>query len=118
MRAGDFRDLARFERHPSEQAGDGEATDAYGNPIGEWAEIASVSANLRETPGRESVKAGRLESSRTGTLRVRASTIARGIKPADRVHVRGALWNILSGPVQVDNAGMIIEFLIETGGSQ
>lgn len=116
MRAGDFRERARFERDPSQQSDAEGLVDDYGNPISEWIEIATVGANLRETPGREALAAGRLESTKTGTLRVRASSLTRGISAVDRVFVRNSYWNIRSEPIQVDDRGMVLEFMIETGG--
>lgn len=114
MQAGVLRDRARFERLPSEAEGADETDfDEYGNPIGDWEEIATVWADLREQPGKEALKAGRLESARVGTLRVRASSIVSGVTAADRVIVRGACWGIVSGPVQMDRAGAVLEFTLE-----
>ncbi|MDO6799365.1 head-tail adaptor protein [Shimia thalassica] len=117
MKAGEFSDRAVFERRPSEAAGDDVAIDAYGNPTGDWVEVVSALANLRETPGREALMAGRPESKRTGTLRVHAWSKTRSIMAGDRVQVRGATWGILSGPVQIDQMGRFLEFTIETGGA-
>lgn len=115
-RAGQLRDRARFERAPSESADADDADyDDYGNPVGDWSELGTVWADLRETPGREAIKAGRVESGRSGTLRVRASTMTRAVTAADRVIVRGSTWDIRSGPVQIDRAGALVEFTIETG---
>ncbi|MBU2941410.1 head-tail adaptor protein [Shimia thalassica] len=117
MKAGEFSDRAVFERRPSEAAGDDVAIDAYGNPTGDWVEVVSALANLRETPGREALMAGRPESKRTGTLRVHSWSKTRSITAGDRVLVRGATWGILSGPVQIDQRGRFLEFTIETGGA-
>ncbi|MEP3633687.1 MAG: head-tail adaptor protein [Shimia thalassica] len=106
----DGRTRARFERKSS-------GTDAYGNPSGEWSLLGTVGANLRETPGKESLQAGRLESSRTGTLRVRASTVTKAVIPSDRVTVRGTTWSIISGPVQIDVKGLELEFTLTTEGA-
>lgn len=111
VRAGQFRDRAVFERSP-----DG-LTDEYGDPTGGWKHLATAWADFRETPGKEAMAAGRLESTKTGTLRVRASAAMRAIHPGDRVTVRGEAWNIRSLPAQIDRAGAVLEFTVETGGA-
>lgn len=112
--AGNFRDLAVFER---KAVG---ALDAYGNPGGGgWSRIFEARAWLREVPGREAIAAGRIEAATAGTLRVMASPTspARAIGAADRVQVRGQVWAIKGAPIDPDGAGRVIEFLIERGGA-
>lgn len=88
--------------------------DGYGNAITGWADLAGgkLWANVRETPGKEAVAAGRLEASRTATIRVRASSLSRSITAADRVQARGHVWNIRS-VIEIDRA--TLELLVEAG---
>lgn len=110
-RAGNFRDQVTFELLP------GDAVDDYGNPADVWVEIATVMADIRERPGRESFASGRPESTRTATLRVRTEPAMQAMTSADRVVARGATWDILSGPIQVDRTGQVLEFILETGAA-
>jgi SPP1 family predicted phage head-tail adaptor len=108
MNAGKLRDRVTFERR------DDNARDALGNPApATWAPLLTVWANFRETLGREALAAGRLEARGTGTLRLRASAATRGITAADRVEVRGALWEVTSPPAKVDDAGAWLEVRLE-----
>lgn len=112
-RAGSLKDRARFERLPVGAGVD--RYDEYGNPAAAaWAELMTVWADLRETPGKERLAAGRLEAPVSGTLRIRASTGARAITAADRVQIRGATWAIRSAPIEVDR-GRLLEMIIERG---
>lgn len=111
-RAGKFRERAVFERRAA--AG----RDDYGNPApAGWQPLGRIWADLRETPGREAIAAGRVEAKATGTLRVRASAVARSILAQDRVTVRGAVWVILSAPVWADQRGAVLEMTVERGGA-
>lgn len=112
--AGNFRDLAQFERKAEG------ALDAYGNPTGAaWAALFEARAWLRETPGREVIAAGRLEAAATGTLRILASPTspARAITAGDRVRVRGAVWAIVGPMIDPDGDGRSIECLVMRGGA-
>lgn len=115
MGAGNYRDLATFERKSAD------ALDRFGNPGGgTWSAIAGLSGVrcwLRETPGKEALAAGRLEAPVTATLRVMASASApvRAVTAADRVQARGATWVIKGGPVDPDGRGRQVEFLLERG---
>lgn len=112
MAAGKYRDNAVFQRKT------GAALDAYGNPTnGGWGGFFEGPAWLRETPGKEALAAGRLEAPATGTLRMLASPTSplRDITSADRVRVRGHLWNIRGGPVDPDGLGRQVEFILERG---
>lgn len=88
--------------------------DGFGNTITGWTDLITVWANVRETPGKEIVAAGRIEASRTATIRVRASSQSRAVTAADRVIARGQIWNIRSVPAVGDGREMI-EFLVEAG---
>lgn len=88
--------------------------DGYGNVTTGWADLAGgkLWASMRETPGKEAVAAGRIEASRTATIRVRASSLSRTITAADRVIARGNVWNIRS-VIEIDRA--TLELLVEAG---
>ena len=105
MKAGDLRDRVTIQRATT-------ADDGFGNVTNGWTDHLTVWANIRETPGKEAVAAGRLEASRTATIRVRASSVSRGITAADRVQARGQVWNIRS-VIEIDRA--TLELLVENG---
>jgi SPP1 family predicted phage head-tail adaptor len=107
MGAGALRDRVTFQRLV---AGD----DGYGNAVTGWADHLTVWADVLETPGREAVAAGRVEASRTATMRIRRSSQSLGLSAADRVLVRGRVWNIRSiGDVGRDR--VLLEMVIEVG---
>lgn len=108
MTAGKLRDRITIERQT-------ETTDEYGNTVGAWSALFSVWADMRETPGKERVEAGRVEASRTATIRIRRSVQSAGITEADRLIARGATWNIRSIS-QVTAKGAMLELLCEGGG--
>lgn len=107
VRAGSLRDRVTFQRATT---GD----DGYGNTTTAWADHLTVWANVRETLGKERVDAGRVEASRTATIRVRQSTDTLGLTEADRVIVRGRPWNIRS-IARVSNDRAMLDILVEAG---
>ena len=107
MRAGDLRDRVTIQRATN-------SDDGFGNTISGWSDLLTVWANVRETPGKEIVAAGRIEASRTATIRVRASSQSRGVTAADRIIARGQVWNI-RGRAEVGDGRELIEFLCEAG---
>ncbi|WP_282026855.1 phage head closure protein [Limimaricola cinnabarinus] len=109
MRAGSLRDRITIQRQT-------ETTDDYGNTVGAWADLVSVWADVRETTGKEKVAAGRVEASRTATIRVRKSSATAGITEADRLTARGETWNIRS-IAQADRKGVMLDLLCESGVS-
>lgn len=115
-RAGKFRDRLTVERQ-----GDSGALDIYGNPAAAvWQKLAPVGefwGDLRETTGKERLAAGRLEAPATATLRLRRSPETAAIEAADRVIARGAVWAIVSAPVDPDGRGRLVEFTLERGGA-
>ncbi|GMG82587.1 hypothetical protein LNKW23_18000 [Paralimibaculum aggregatum] len=108
-RAGRFRERARFQRRSDD------GRDAHGQALGVWGDLVTVWAHFRETLGKEGIEAGRLEGNATGTLRIRYSAAATGITSADRVVIRGAVWNIRGQPIQIDNRNRVIEMKLERG---
>lgn len=114
MEPGRLRDRITFQRLTH---GD----DGYGNAVTGWADIArpsggalTVWADMRETPGKERVEAGRVEASRTATIRIRASSEVAGVTEADRVMARGEAWNI-RGIAPVGNDRAMLDLLVEAG---
>lgn len=110
--AARFSEKITFQRQTDE-------TDAYGNTKGAFAAIPNgeVWADIRETTGKEKIASGAVESTRSATIRVRYSSVTAAITAADRVQALGAVWNIRSGPVRVERAPRVLEFLCETGGA-
>lgn len=89
--------------------------DADGNVQQLWQPLCALWANVRETPGREAVNAGRVAANHTATIWLRSGALARGITPGDRAVYRGIAWDILgANPTGAD--GRIIELLVETDG--
>jgi len=107
MRAGNLRDRVTFQR---QIGGD----DGYGNTVIGWADHLTVWADVRATLGKEKVDAGRVESSNTATIRIRASSDSRALTEADRVIARGQAWNIRS-IVPVGNDRTALDLLCERG---
>lgn len=111
-RAGHFRDRVTVEVKASG------ALDAYGNPSDAiWSVRGVFWADLRETPGKERLAAGRLEAPVTATLRLRATPETLAILPADRVLARGFTWKIIGAPIDPDGRSRQIEVTLERGGA-
>lgn len=112
-RAGKYRDRVEVQRES-----DTGALDAYGNPAGQsWGTLGTFWGDLRETPGRERIAAGRLEAPATATLRLRRSPESLGITAADRVLARGQVWAITGAPVDPDGRRAEVELTLERGGA-
>ena len=107
MAAGKFADRVTFQR---QGAGD----DGYGNVTTPWVDHLTVWADVLEGLGREKVAAGRVESPKTATIRIRQSTDAATLTEADRVQARGVAWNIRS-IVRVGRKNDVLEMLCEAG---
>ncbi len=91
--------------------------DADGNVLQVWEPLAALWANVRETPGRETLEAGRVASVHTATVWVRSGPISRGITGGDRLIYRDLAWDILgANPSGAD--GRIIELILQTDGRQ
>ena len=106
--------MIRFDRRVSFDRRVG-SKDADGNVQQRWQPLCALWANVRETPGREAVEAGRVTASHTATIWLRAGALARGITAGDRAVYRGLAWDILGvHPSGAD--GRIIELLVETEG--
>lgn len=107
MGASALRDIIKVQRETSTE-------DGYGNTVSGWADHLTLWANIRETPGKEMVDSGRVQASRTATIRVRASNGSRAITEADRIVARGKTWNIRS-VAEVGNDRAMLDILVEVG---
>jgi SPP1 family predicted phage head-tail adaptor len=107
MAAGKFADRVTFQRQ-------GTGDDGYGNVTTPWVDHLTVWADMLEGLGREKVAAGRVESPKTATIRIRQSTDAATLTEADRVQARGQVWNIRS-IVRVGRNNNVLEMLCEAG---
>lgn len=108
-RAGRFRERARVERFSDL------GEDEHGQALGLWETYGTFWAHFREMLGKESIEAGRLEGNATGTLRLRYSGLTAAITSADRVVIRGAVWNVRGQPIQIDNRNRVVELKLERG---
>lgn len=109
MRAGNLRDRITIERQATVE-------DEFGNTRADWSPLMSLWADMRETTGKERVEAGRVEASRTATIRVRKSGQSSIITEGDRIIARGEAWNIRS-IAQADRMGKMLDMLCEVGVS-
>lgn len=85
--AGKQRKRVTFERRPTTR-------DDYGAQSNDWSALFTMWGGLRETSGRERVRAGALQAPMSGVLTVRSMSDTRGITEADRVKIDGVVWNI------------------------
>ena len=107
-KSGNFRDRAVIERLNTS------AVDAYGNVSTGWATLVTRWADIRERTGKEEIEGGALAGVNKATMRVRSDAVTTALTEADRVNVRGALWNIQS-IIQPDRKNAIVEMIIEKG---
>lgn len=89
--------------------------DDYGNEIPASSGDLTVWANVRETPGKEKLEAGRLEDQRTATIRVRASSDSRRITAGHQATARGNTWDVKS-VAALDDGRQWIDILVALRG--
>lgn len=128
MQAGKLRDRVTFQRRgagavPGESSGDTDefgnsipGSDEFGNVDAPFEDLFTVWADMLEHTGKERLAAGRIEATRTATIRVRRTVRTKTITASDRLLARGAAWNILSA-IAIGRDNAMIEFLCETGGA-
>lgn len=88
--------------------------DGYGNEGGDLVNLFCAWADMLETPGREGLAAGRVEASRTATVRIRRSPESLDLTAADTMLARCETWAIISiGNVARDRA--LLELVCQTG---
>jgi SPP1 family predicted phage head-tail adaptor len=105
--AGKFRERVTFQRP-------GVGDDGYGNVTAHWVDDVTVWADMLDQLGKERIAAGRVESSRMATIRVRQSTQTDPITAGWRIMARGEAWNIRS-IVRVGRKNDVLEMLCEAG---
>jgi SPP1 family predicted phage head-tail adaptor len=112
MDARGLHDRVAFQRR-------GTVDDGYGNvQTDTWTTVATIWAAFRPQFGKELLEAQRLQSTTTGTLRVRRSAFSTTITADDRaMFIIGAyknkIMNIRSIVPSMDNT--MIEFVVEEG---
>ena len=104
MRAGRLRNLCVFE---TQSAGD----DGYSNTTGAWDEKCRAYGRLLAQTGREVLESGQHEGQTFARLWVRANSQTRLIKSADRVTVKGKIWQIKT-PASGSEKNEELEFLL------
>lgn len=107
QRAGNLNRRVTFERRRS-------GTDEFGNVSNAWDYLMSVWADVRETVGREAVEAGRIEASRTATVRIRRSSDSLRLTADDRMLYSGDAWNIRS-IADLGRENEMLDLLVEFG---
>lgn len=105
--AGKFHDRVTFQRP-------GVGDDGYGNVTAPWIDDVTVWADMLEQLGKERVAAGRVESARAATIRVRQSSQVAAVKTSWRIIARGEAWNIRS-IAAVGRKNDVLEMLCEAG---
>ena len=107
MASGKFRDRATVESPDH-------TSDDYGNVTSGWQNAREIWADVLERTGKEKLEAGAVQSMRMATVRVRSNNTTRAITTADRLTVRGEVWNIRS-IAQIGRSKRVIEFSCEAG---
>lgn len=83
--AGDLRSKVVFQRR-REIVTTAEASDKYGNALGEWETVFECRARLQPRLGSEEVVASRLQGKQPYILTIRSCIAAREVTPAWRVY--------------------------------
>jgi len=100
----------RIERRPET------ADDGAGNTLDDWVEVATRWAGWRPEFGREAVAAGRLESTRAGTVTLRRDATTATLSAADRlVFVTGPETGSIADVRSVIPLDEVIEVTVEIG---
>lgn len=90
------------------------ARDATGQPVVVWSVLAPRWGNIRMTPGKEAIAAGRVEDTATATLRVQADSLTELLTGRDAVVAKGRLW-IIKGIAVATDRDREIDLRLETG---
>lgn len=107
IKPGGLSYRVRFERRAA-------TDDGFGNVESAWEPVLTVWAAFRPRFGRETVEAGRLESTSTGTLTIRRAAATSAITAADRAvfvtgEWAGRVMNIRSIVPTHDGIEMVLE---------
>lgn len=112
MPAGNLRSRLHFQRR---LAGD----DGYGNPVtGDFATVFTDAAGIIARMGTEAVMGARLQGLQPVTIRVRSHSATRSLDATWRaVDARsGAVYSVVSPPVNVSQKNDYIDMLATIGG--
>lgn len=111
IRAGQYRERVEIFRRVIT------AETADGSELAEWQSQGRLWCNMRETPGKESIAAGRLEGTATATLRFRAGATAAAIGEGDAIRdAKGRVWQIRGRPAYVER-DRALDFKAEQGAA-
>lgn len=78
MRSGDLKHTVTIQRQSTVQ-------DAMGQPLLEWATVATRRVSIEPLAGREFFAASGRDSEITTQMRIRLDALIRSVKPSDRV---------------------------------
>lgn len=108
MTAGRLNRLVEFQRLDS-------TSDEYGNTTsGTFSTLLTTKGQFSPMRADERLEGGRMASREFGTLKIRSSAAARGIRTDDRVLIGGTTYQIkgISNPDQRDR---FLEITLEAG---
>ena len=110
--AGGLREKLAFQRRTESDDGFGQVT------VGDFQTVFEEYAELTARMGSEAVMASRLQGVQPYTAKIRSSVRARDIDATWRAVGRdGAVYSIVSPPVNSDQRNAYIEFLVTVGGT-
>lgn len=110
MRAGSLNKRATFQALTT-------TPDGAGGSVQEWVDYTAVWVSMTPDRAKEKIQQGRIADNQSGVLRIRSSTISRAIDDTYRVVLGGVIYNVRSY-TNPDQRNDILEFIIETDGSQ
>lgn len=110
MRAGSLNKRATFQALVS-------TPDGSGGSVQAWVDYTAVWVSMTPDRAREKIQQGRIADNQSGVLRIRSSTTTRAIDDTYRVVLGGVIYNVRSY-TNPDQRNDILEFIIETDGSQ
>jgi head-tail adaptor len=117
VRAGLLRERVTFQRRAAVDDGAGSVT------AGAWADLAgcvSTPAQLRPMRQTEETLAEGVRGTIVYQVTVRATAALRGVTVGDRMidaRVPGRMFNVKAPPINLDERGKALQFLVETGGA-
>jgi len=109
---GEMRHRVRFERQRSE-------ANEIGDLTGVWRPLVSgVAARLVPTKGGEDVRAARMAGTVTFDLTIRSTQSTRAVTASDRLvdERSGAVYAVLTPPLNLDGKDRFLTFTVEAGG--
>lgn len=104
MRAGPLRHRITFQRRQT-------GTDAFGQPLAGWEDIATVWASVEPISGRELLAAQQIQGEITHRIRCRYRD---GLTAADRALFKGRVFDLQS-VINTAERGISLEILAKEG---